>query len=109
MYVATRHLVLEEVDGIVCVADSQHDQLDENIQAMQEMKEHLYTLGYHATAIPLVLQFNKRDLPCTSSVVMLHQHLAQSNGTPYCEAVAIQGIGVITTLKQIINLVLSKV
>jgi signal recognition particle receptor subunit beta len=109
MYVSTRHLVLEEVDGIVFVADSQHDQLDENIRAMQEMKEHLYTLGYHATAIPLVLQFNKRDLLCTSSVAMLHEHLAQSNGTPYCEAVAIQGIGVITTLKQIVNLVLTKV
>ena len=109
MYISTRHLVLEEVDGIVFVADSQHDQLCENIRAMQEMKGHLNALGYHPGTIPLVLQFNKRDLPDLSSVEKLHQNLAQSNGTPYCEAVAIQGIGVISTLKEIINLVLSKV
>jgi len=106
MYASTRHLVLEDVDVIVFVADSRHDLLDENIQAMHEMKEHLNTLGYHAKAIPLVLQFNKRDLPYISSVAVLHQHLAQSNGTPYCEAVATQGMGVISTLKQIVTIVL---
>jgi signal recognition particle receptor subunit beta len=109
IYVSTRRLVLEEVDGIVFVANSQHSQLYENIQAMQEMREHLNALGYHPKTIPLILQFNKRDLPNLSSVAVMNQHLAPSNGTPYCEAVAIQGIGVIATLKQIINLVLAKV
>ena len=105
IYVSTRHLVLEDVDGIVFVADSQHGQLYENIQAMQEMRGHLDALGYQPKIVPLVLQFNKRDLPGISPISMLHQELAQSNGTPYCEAVATQGIGVISTLKQIVTLV----
>ena len=109
MYISTRHLVLEEVDGIVFVADSQHGKLYENIRAMQEMREHLNALGYHPTTVPLVLQFNKRDLPEISPVSMLRQQLAQSNGTLYSEAVATQGIGVISTLKQIVTLVFKRV
>ena len=109
MYISTRHLVLEEVDGIVFVADSQHGKLYENVRAMQEMREHLNALGYHPTTVPLVLQFNKRDLPEISPVSMLRQQLAQSNGTLYSEAVATQGIGVISTLKQIVTLVFKRV
>jgi signal recognition particle receptor subunit beta len=109
IYVSTRHLVLEEVDGIVFVADSQHGQLYENIQAMQEMRGHLDALGYHQKTVPLVLQFNKRDLPGISPISMLRQQLAPSNGTPYCEAVATEGMGVISTLKQIVTLVFKRV
>lgn len=108
IYVSTRRLVLEEVDGIVFVADSQRSRLQENIQAMHEMGRHLRSFGYCPQAIPLVLQFNKRDLPDLSPVATLQQHLAPSNDIPYCEAVATQGIGITATLKQIVNLVLTK-
>jgi len=55
------------------------------------------------------LQFNKRDLPGISPISMLRQQLAPSNGTPYCEAVATEGMGVISTLKQIVTLVFKRV
>ena len=109
MYASTRRLVLEEVDGIVFVADSQHSRLHENVQAIHEMSKHLVALGYRPQTIPLVLQFNKRDLSPLSSVAMLRHRLAPSNNIPCFEAVATQGIGVAPTLKEIINLVLTKV
>ncbi len=109
IYTSTRRVVLEEVDGLVFVADSQRSRLYENVQAMHEMKEHLRALGYRPQDVPLVLQFNKRDLSYLSSVTTLQYRLAPSNNIPYFEAAATQGTGIIATLKQIVNLVLAKV
>ena len=109
IYTSTRRVVLEEVDGLVFVADSQRSRLYENVQAMREMKEHLRALGYRPQDVPLILQFNKRDLSYLSSVTTLQYRLAPSNNIPYFEAAATQGTGVIATLKQIVNLVLAKV
>jgi len=109
IYTSTRRVVLEEVDGLVFVADSQRSRLYENVQAMHEMKEHLRALGYRPQDVPLILQFNKQDLPYLSSVTTLQYRLAPSNNIPYFEAAATQGTGVIATLKQIVNLVLAKV
>ena len=109
IYTSTRRVVLEEVDGLVFVADSQRSRLYENVQAMHVMKEHLRALGYRPQDVPLVLQFNKRDLSYLSSVTTLQYRLAPSNNIPYFEAAATQGTGIIATLKQIVNLVLAKV
>ena len=106
-YSSTRKLVLQGVDGVVFVADSQTHRLEENVESMQEMRENLRELGYDPSAVPLVLQCNKRDLPDIVPVSLLHQRLGL-NGVPCFESVAIQGIGVFDTLKAIINLVVAK-
>jgi hypothetical protein len=72
------------------------------------MKNHLSELNMSLSDLPLVVQFNKRDLPnamLTSSL----QNLLYINGSPTFEAVAVQGQGVFDTLKAIINKVVSKV
>jgi len=109
IYAATRRVVLEEVDSIVFVADSRHSRYYENINAMYEMNEHLRALGYHPRDIPLVLQFNKRDLPSVTPAALLYRGLAPLDNTPYYESVATQGLQVTTTLQRAIKLVLAKV
>jgi signal recognition particle receptor subunit beta len=72
------------------------------------MKGHLAEMGYQADDFPLVMQFNKRDLPNVASVPLLRSILA-ANGRPCFEAVAIEGEGVFNTLKAIIQRVVGKV
>ena len=62
-YNATRKLVLRGVDGVVFVADSQPDKMDENIESLANLEENLAEYGYDIDSIPFVIQYNKRDLP----------------------------------------------
>jgi signal recognition particle receptor subunit beta len=103
-----RRLILDEVDGIVFVADSQRSRLDDNARAFEEMKRHLQTLGYNWYELPLVLQYNKRDAPNRVSEYTLQCQLNPDETLPYFTSIANQGIGVIETLKHSINLVLLK-
>ncbi|HVP07257.1 MAG TPA: ADP-ribosylation factor-like protein [Candidatus Acidoferrum sp.] len=106
-YNATRKLVLRGVDGIVFVADSQTDKMDENIESLSNLEDNLAEYGYNIGDIPIVLQYNKRDLP---NVLRIEQLNAQLNkrGWPHFEASATIGNGVFDTLKMIIKLVLDK-
>jgi len=107
-YESSRKLVLRGADGVVFVADSAVDRLRYNLESWQDMKNHLAELNMSLSDLPLVVQFNKRDLPnamLTSSL----QNLLYINGSPTFEAVAFQGQGVFDTLKAIINKVVSKV
>lgn len=106
-YNATRKLVLRGVDGIVFVADSQPDKMDENIESLVNLEENLKEFGYDIDTIPMVIQYNKRDLPNVLSVEELEQQL-NSKGSPHFEASATIGNGVFGTLKLIIKLVLDK-
>ncbi len=106
-YNATRKLVLRGVDGLVFVADSQADKLDENIESLSNLEENLREYGYDIDDIPLVIQYNKVDLPNILSIEELQQAL-NPTGRPYFTAVAPQGQGVFDTLKMIIKLVLEK-
>ena len=106
-YNATRKLVLRGVDGIVFVADSQPDKLDENIESLMNLEENLVEYGYSLDEMPLVIQYNKRDLPGVMSVAQLEERL-NPIGRPYYEASATIGNGVFDTLKLIIKLVLDK-
>src|SRR5712664_3294306 len=63
IYNATRQLVLRGVDGIVFVADSQYEKMSENVRSFANLEENLKTLKLNISEIPLVLQYNKRDLP----------------------------------------------
>ncbi len=106
-YNATRKLVLRGVDGIVFVADSQPDKMDENIESLLNLEENLVEYGYDMADIPLVIQYNKRDLPNVLSVDELNAQL-NKRGVPTFEAAAPSGVGVFDTLKLIIRLVLEK-
>ncbi len=106
-YNATRKLVLRGVDGIVFVADSQSDKMDENIESLANLEENLSEYGYNINEIPLVMQFNKRDLPNILSMEELNARL-NPRGLPSFEAAAPSGKGVFDTLKLIIKMVLDR-
>jgi mutual gliding-motility protein MglA len=107
-YNATRKLVLRGVDGLVFVADSQVAKMDENIESLQNLSDNLEEYGYDITQLPLVLQYNKRDLPEIASIAEL-EHALNPRGVPYFEAVASTGDGVFKTLKAISKMVLDQV
>ena len=108
-YAATRKLVLQGVDGIVFVADSQVSRLRDNLEAFQDMFRYLRELGYNPAQVPLALQFNKRDLPDAINVSMLKQQMQLNGAIPYFESVATEGKGVFDTLKAIIVRVVAHV
>src|ERR1035437_1197243 len=104
-YNATRKLVLRGVDGVVFVADSQRDKMQENIDSLKNLQENLKEYGIDLGVVPFVLQYNKRDLPGVATIVELDQHINWFK-VPTFEAQAHQGIGVFTTLKAIGKIVI---
>lgn len=107
-YNATRKLVLRGVDGLVFVADSQAEKLDENIESLQNLKDNLIEYGYDIDLIPMAIQYNKRDLPSAMSIEELEKALNPA-GWPFFEAVASSGEGVFKTLKAISKMVLEQI
>jgi len=105
-YNASRKLILKGVDGIVFVADSQIERFDENIESLDNMKDNLRSYNLDLNKIPLVLQYNKRDLPNITSIEELQKVLNPENKYAYFEAIATQGVGVFETLKEICKMVL---
>ncbi len=99
-YNTTRKLVLKGVDGVVFVADSQRPMLQANVESFQNLEENLAEMGLSLDNIPLVLQYNKRDLPNICDVAELDQALNRQ-GWSSVEAAAIDGRGVFETLKLI--------
>ena len=99
-YNASRKLILKGVDGVVFVADSQVERLDANIESMHNLYENLAEYGLDLREIPFIVQYNKRDLPNTSSLQELEAQL-NPNRVPHFEAVATRGIGVFDTLKAV--------
>jgi len=106
-YNATRKLVLRGVDGVVYVADSQPDKMAENVESLANLVDNLQEYGYDINELPMVLQYNKRDLPNVLSLEELNNRMNTRN-LPYYEASATLGTGVFDTLKLIIKLVLEK-
>lgn len=106
-YNATRKLVLRGVDGLVFVADSQADKMDENIESLTNLKENLAEYGYDYKEFPIVIQYNKRDLPGALPVEELEAKLNADKWESF-EGEAVKGTGVFDTLKMIIKLVLAK-
>ena len=105
-YNTTRKLVLKGADGVVFVADSQKTMLDANIESFRNLEQNLAEHGMTLSEMPLVIQFNKRDLPEVLSIDELNAALNKRNA-PIYEAVATTGIGVHETLKACTRLVLN--
>ncbi|MBC7458224.1 MAG: gliding-motility protein MglA [Bdellovibrionaceae bacterium] len=100
VYDATRKLILQGIDGVIFVADSQADRLDENLQAFENLEKNLYQQGYNIKDIPLVIQYNKRDLPNALPIGELRKHLNRYNSLEI-EASAFEGKGVLESFKSI--------
>jgi signal recognition particle receptor subunit beta len=105
-YNSTRQLVLKGADGIVFVADSQDHATDANLESLQNLEDNLKRQGVRIREIPLVIQFNKRDLPNALPVAEMVSEVNKL-GVPHFESVATTGVGVEETLKGITHLVLS--
>jgi hypothetical protein len=108
-YQTTRKLVLQGADGVVFVADSQSRQLPENIESFQDLHANLAEQGVDTRTMPLVIQYNKQDLPpeLITSVPELDEAL-NFRGVPSFAADALHGPGVFETLRGISELVLRK-
>ena len=107
-YNTTRKLVLKGVDGLVFVADSQRPMREANVESFESLVDNLTELGLDVRDLPLVLQYNKRDLKNTLAVDELNSDLNSDRAYPFFEAQAINGVGVFETLKEITKLTLKK-
>ena len=108
-YATTRKLVLQGADGVVFVADSQRRQIEENVESMQDLHENLAEQGIDARNVPLVIQYNKQDLPreLIMDVAELDDVL-NFRGVPYHAGDVLRGTGVFETLRSISELVLRR-
>ena len=109
IYNTTRQLVLRGVDGIVFVADSQYDKMEDNVKAFQNLEENLQTLELDFNEIPYVLQYNKRDLPNAAPLEYMEFLLNNRDvQVPSFGATAHKCQGVFETLNMITRLLLNK-
>lgn len=104
-YNSTRQLVLKGADGVVFVADSQDFAVDANLESLQNLEDNLRRQGVRIAEIPLVIQYNKRDLPNALSVDELNKAINRLN-VPTFSSVATTGIGVEQTLRGVTGIVL---
>ena len=107
-YNATRKAVLTGVDGVVFVADSQRDSAQENSDSLKNLEENLNYYGKSIKTIPLVFQYNKRDLMEILSVAEMNQMLNPYQ-YPYFESIATTGEGVLKILTAITKMVLRNI
>jgi len=105
-YNATRKLILRGADAIVFVADSQSEMMEQNIESLKNMHENLVAYNINPNDIPLILQYNKRDIPNILSIDELNKNLNKNKKYEYIESVAVDGTGVEDTFQRISKLVL---
>ncbi len=107
-YKATKKLVLKGVDGVIFVADSMALRQQLNIDSLQDLKENLAMFGKNILQIPLVFQYNKRDLEEQGipllSYKTLEKDLNSQLAAPSFEASAVTGFNVVETVKKAISI-----
>jgi signal recognition particle receptor subunit beta len=103
-YNATRRMVLKGADALVFVCDSQEAMLDANLESFENMRQNLEANEIDPDEIPIVLQYNKRDLPNALPIEILNERMNPHN-YPFNEAIAVNGAGVEDTLKAVTKLV----
>lgn len=109
IYNATRQIVLRGVDGVVFVADSQYDKMEENVETFKHLEENLRASNLKLEDIPYVLQYNKRDLPDAAPVEYLDYVLNNREvQVPTFEASAAKCDGVFETLNMITRMLMHK-
>ncbi len=108
-YNATRRLVLRGADAIVFVADSQQEIKEQNIESLKNMRENLTANNINPDDIPLILQYNKRDLKSIMSIDDLNKDLNEDRKYEYEESIAIDGTGVEETFQHITALAIKDI
>jgi signal recognition particle receptor subunit beta len=101
-YEASRRLVLRGADGVVFVADSGSNRINDNVDSWQNMKKHLISLDLDSDNLPVIVQFNKQDLPNALPAAFL-QNILNCQKYRSILSVANIGQGVFDTLKAIIS------
>ncbi len=107
MYERTRVAVLNGADGVVYVADSEPSRLEDDVSALRELGQNIQKQGKRFQEFPIVLQYNKRDLPDALPLATMNTYLNSLNW-PVIEATATQGNGVLESLREISQLVMRK-
>jgi signal recognition particle receptor subunit beta len=100
VYDASRKLILKGLDGVIFVADSQIERMDENLESLRNLERNLEQQGYDIREIPLLMQYNKRDLPNIASMAEMRSALNPYNA-PEVEGCASEGKGVFESLKTV--------
>ena len=101
--------MLQGADGVVFVADSQARQLDENLESLQNLQSNLLEHGVDIRTMPLVMQYNKQDLP--RELILSPADLDDAlnfRGVQSFRADALHGVGVFETLKGVSEMVLKR-
>jgi mutual gliding-motility protein MglA len=106
LYERTRVAVLSGADGIVYVADSSAEKLEENFQSLIELETNMRRIGSDLGRFPFVMQWNKRDLPNAVPEVTLERYLNRRR-VPSFPAAAVTGEGVFPTLRAICKAVMA--
>lgn len=106
-YNETRFALLEDVDGIVFVADSGSNREEANLVSLRNLQQNLEKHGRKMEEVPLVFQWNKRDLPRTTSLKLMERQL-NPGGAPSFEAVASDGTGVKECHAAIVRLMMAQ-
>ncbi len=115
MYNESRKMVLKGVDGVVFVADSMEVQQQPNMESLQNLRENLAEDGVDMDELPLVLQFNKRDLDGSVIPILTEEVLNEDlngmlkNPAPSVLASALSGPGVFQTLREISKITIKSV
>ena len=107
MHDATRRLVLQAADGVAFIADSQRSEADANRESFLNLKKNLEDNGIDPARIPIIIQFNKRDLDDIRTDEEL-EAIAKKSREPIYKAVATRGYGVMQTLTGLIRETWSK-
>ncbi len=108
-YEASRRLVLRGADGVVFVADSELNRLRDNVLSWCNMRHQLAQQGIAWAGFPLVVQLNKRDLPSAIALDHFVRAMRMDGRFPLLEARAIEGAGVLDTLRAIVGRVVTRV
>jgi hypothetical protein len=108
IYTVSRKIILNGVDGIIYVADSGKDRMRDNLYTLIDLVKNLRANKHQVEEFPIILQYNKRDLPDALPLEYLQKTLNRFNA-PEFEACAIKGEGVFESLKKSIELVIQRV
>ena len=106
-YNATRKLVLNGADGVIFIADSHPEKVKENIESLDNLATNLKENGLDIESMPLVIQYNKRDLPNALPTEEMDKTLKRYKNAEYTTGSARTGEGVLATLKKMAMLVLA--
>lgn len=108
-YNATRKLVLKGADAVIFVADSQREMREQNIESFKNMRDNLIANSINPDEIPIILQYNKRDLPDILSIDELNTDLNETDKYKYIESIAIDGTGVEDSFQDITKVVVNDI